>query len=173
MSLLITPTVALSCNIWLVSSSKILRALSSTRCKGCAQHQCHGYHVVAIFQLTQLSFSSPLPMLFKTPASFCFKRQTFVAVQPSLNMTTACWRPWNHKLMKPETRFQSEVIWNCNLLSSYVNWQTAKPLTAVTMLMLVQFHSSHDQTLIKHSTVHPKQVEYEDSLLRHIQVLVL
>ncbi len=33
------------------------------------------------------------------------------------------------------------------------------------------FNSSHYQTLIKHSTVHPKQVEY-DSLLGQIGVLV-
>ncbi len=59
-----------------------------------------------------------------------------------------------------------------------VNWQTAKPVKAVTtlmlMLMLVQvnaFHNSHDQTQIKHSAVHQKQVEYGDSLLRRIRVL--
>ncbi len=43
------------------------------------------------------------------------------------------------------------------------------PVNAVTMkmLMLVQvnaFHSSHNQTLIEHSLVHRKKVEYGDSL---------
>ncbi len=32
--------------------------------------------------------------------------------------------------------------------------------------------SGHYQTLIKHCKVHPKQAEYDDSLLRQIQVLV-
>ncbi len=43
------------------------------------------------------------------------------------------------------------------------------------MLMLAQvntFLNSHYQTLIKYSTVHPKQVKYDDSLRRQIQVFV-
>ncbi len=43
------------------------------------------------------------------------------------------------------------------------------------MLMLAQvnaFHSSHYQTLNKLSTVHRKQVEYDDSLLKWIEALV-
>ncbi len=33
-----------------------------------------------------------------------------------------------------------------------------------------QANSNHYQTPIKHSTVHPKQIQYNDSLLRWIQV---
>ncbi len=43
------------------------------------------------------------------------------------------------------------------------------------MLMLAQvnaFQNSHNQTWIKHSTAHWKQVEYDDSLLRQIQVFI-
>ncbi len=42
------------------------------------------------------------------------------------------------------------------------------------MLMLAQvntFHNTHHQTLTERSTVHPVQVEHDDSLLRQIQVL--
>ncbi len=40
-----------------------------------------------------------------------------------------------------------------------------------TMLMQVMSSSSNlYQTLIKHSTVHPEQVEHDDSLLRWIQM---
>ncbi len=66
---------------------------------------------------------------------------------------------------------------------SYINKQqktlltATRHMTAVTKLMLVlaqvnAFRSSHYQTLIKHSTVHRKQVEYDDSLLWQIQVFV-
>ncbi len=44
------------------------------------------------------------------------------------------------------------------------------------MLALAQinaFHNSHYKTWIKHSTVHLKQVEDDNSLLRQIQVFVL
>ncbi len=50
-----------------------------------------------------------------------------------------------------ETRFQSGIFWNHNRLSG----------------------SSHYQTLIKLSTVHQKQVKYDDSLLRQIQAFVV
>ncbi len=44
------------------------------------------------------------------------------------------------KPLKPqtfETGFQSAVFWNRNLLFDRVNWQTAKPVTAMTKLMLM------------------------------------
>ncbi len=75
-------------------------------------------------------------------------------------------------------------IWNpipewdlLNVLSSCVNWQTTKPVTAVTMLMLMlvqvyAFCSSCHRTLSKHFSVHPKQVKYHTSLWRRIQVFV-
>ncbi len=56
-----------------------------------------------------------------------------------------------------------------DLLSSRVNWQTTKPVTAVTMLMqmLAQVNAFHHyRTLSKHFVVHQKQVEYDDGLLR-------
>ncbi len=91
--------------------------------------------------------------------SFRIKRNTFVAVRPFFYVTTACWRPRNCKLWNQVPK--------CNLLSSCVNWHAAKPVRAVTtlMLMLAQvnaFRNSHKQTLIKLSTVHPKQVKYDD-----------
>ncbi len=81
------------------------------------------------------------------------------------------------KLQTFKTRFQSGTLLNCNLLSSCVNWHPTKPVKAVTtlLLMLVQvnaFRRSHYQTLIKHSTVHPKRVEYDDSLWRQIRVFI-
>ncbi len=62
-----------------------------------------------------------------------------------------------------ETGFQNAISWNRSLLSGCANWQTAKLVTTVTMLMLTL-------TLM---LVLPKQVEYDDSLLRQIRVLVL
>ncbi len=71
------------------------------------------------------------------------------------------------KLQTFETRFQSAIFWNCNLLSSSVNLLKAKSVTVMTtlmlmlMLMLAQvnaFCSSHHQTPINHSAVHRKQV---------------
>ncbi len=73
-----------------------------------------------------------------------------------------------------ETGFQSGIFWKRNLISGCTNWQITKLMTAVTTLMLTlaqvhAFHSSRCQTLIKHSTVHRKQVEYDDSLLRNLK----
>ncbi len=61
--------------------------------------------------------------------------------------------------------------------SDCVNCQCEKSVKVVTklMLMLAQvngFLNSHCQTLLKHSTVHPKQVEYDDSLWRWFQMIV-
>ncbi len=88
------------------------------------------------------------------------------------------WRAGAPETAIVETGFQSVIFWNRNLLSSY-NWQTAKPMTAVTMvllmLMLAQVsavYSTHWQTPIKHSTVHRNQVDYDTSLLRWIQVFI-
>ncbi len=64
-----------------------------------------------------------------------------------------------------ETGFQSAIFWKHNLLSGCVHWQNIKPMKAMTtlmlMLMLAQvnaFPNDHYQTLMKQSTVHPKQV---------------
>ncbi len=49
-------------------------------------------------------------------------------------------------------------------------------MQGVTKLMLIlakvnASRNSHHQTPIKHSTAYPKQVEYDDSVLKQIQVL--
>ncbi len=93
--------------------------------------------------------------------------------------------------LKPKTfenGFQSAIFYNLCLLSGLLNWQTTKPIKALTPLMLIimlgvatlmlmlaqvnAFCSSHDQSLIEQSTVHPKQVEYDDSLLRQRWVVL-
>ncbi len=77
-----------------------------------------------------------------------------------------------------ETGFQSAILWNRNLQSGCVNCQTAKPVRVTKlMLMLILAHfngfrNSHYESLIKHSTVHQKQVEYDDRLLRRIRMFV-
>ncbi len=85
------------------------------------------------------------------------------------------------KLQMFETGLYSGIFWNRNLLSSCVNWQTVKRVKAVTtlmlmlMLMLAQVNalrSSNYQTPIKPSTVHPEQVQHDDSLWRQIRVFV-
>ncbi len=60
------------------------------------------------------------------------------------------------------------LTFETGLLSYCVNWQSAKPVTALTTLMLLlpqvnAFHSNHHQTLFKHSTVNQKQDKYDDS----------
>ncbi len=71
------------------------------------------------------------------------------------------------KLQTFETGFQGATFRNRNLHSGCVNWQNGDSAKAVTelMLMLAQVNAIHYQTLIKHSTVLSKQVEYEDSPL--------
>ncbi len=76
-----------------------------------------------------------------------------------------------------ETRFQSVIFLNSSPFSCCVNWQNGEPVKAVTKLMLMlmlvsAFCNSHDQTLIKHSTVHQKQAEYDNRPLRCIRVFV-
>ncbi len=77
---------------------------------------------------------------------------------------------------------ETNNIWNrvleCNLLKTQASFRWCKltkrkpvKVVATLKLMLVQvnaIHSSHYQTPIKRSTVHPKQVEYDNSLLRWI-----
>ncbi len=82
------------------------------------------------------------------------------AVQSVFYTTTAYWRLWNCRLFKPGPR----------VLLKPVKRKACEVVTKL-MLMLVQvnaFHNSHYQTVIKRSTVHPKQVEYDNSLLRQI-----
>ncbi len=74
------------------------------------------------------------------------------------------------KLLMLETGFQNANVLKQNLLSGCVNRHNAKPMMGVTTLtaMLAQvnaFRSSYYQTLIK-LAMNPKQVEYDNSLLR-------
>ncbi len=78
--------------------------------------------------------------------------------------------------------YETANVWNrvpgCNLLKPQLPLWLCKlasgvPVNAVTKLMLMPTQvnalcSSHYQTLIKHSAVHQKQVEHEDSLWRWI-----
>ncbi len=89
---------------------------------------------------------------------------------------------WQRRAGAPETTNLWNQVSEWNLLKPQPSFRLCElaigvPVNAVAtpMLMLAQvnvFSDSHYQTLIKHSTVHPKQVEYDDNLLRRIWVCV-
>ncbi len=95
-------------------------------------------------------------------ASFLHQMKHFCCGSAFLFLPVNVWNQvpeWNFFKLQPSFRL-------CKLASGV-------PVNVVMalMLMLAQvnaFHSRHHQTLIKHSTVHRRQVEYEDSPLRWI-----
>ncbi len=73
----------------------------------------------------------------------------------------------NGVLVPPETTYVLNRVPECSLLKLQPSFRLCKLVNRKATLMLIVaqfsvFHNSHYETLIKHSRVHPKQVQYDD-----------